>query len=384
MCGIAGYVGNGRLPRTRIEACLELMKRRGPDHQDYRHWTTPDGRTIALLHSRLSIIDLDQRANQPFNLHGKWMVFNGELYNYLELKADLSACGHPFHTESDTEVLLRTVDHHGWHGLDRCEGMWAFAVFDEADGSLTLCRDRFGEKPLFLLRAADGLYFGSEVKFIRELLGQPLEVNYDQLRRFWVNGYKALYKKPETFFKDEGPSRSSGRPRPGRQPQPQRRRRRRRRRRAKDRLGARRPLIPSQLPHTGDPLTRTRKRGHGLVRIGFAVLKAMQSIFEAIQEASTRPVWSRGVQLVRANAVSVAEDLDREITLLVSTRGGLVAPEVTLRPEDEDWECSCSSVDDPCEHIVASVIAIRQSEKSGKGLPVQGEGRLGFQFRARA
>ncbi len=201
MCGIAGYVGNGGLPRTRIEACLELMKRRGPDHQDYRHWTTPDGRTIALLHSRLSIIDLDQRANQPFNLHGKWMVFNGELYNYLELKADLSACGHPFHTESDTEVLLRTVDHHGWHGLDRCEGMWAFAVFDEADGSLTLCRDRFGEKPLFLLRAADGLYFGSEIKFIRELLGQPLEVNYDQLRRFWVNGYKALYKKPETFFK---------------------------------------------------------------------------------------------------------------------------------------------------------------------------------------
>ena len=84
----------------------------------------------------------------------------------------------------------------------------------------------------------------------------------------------------------------------------------------------------------------------------------MHSIFEAIQEASTRPVWSRGVQLVRANAVSVAEDLDREITLLVSTRGGLVAPEVTLRPEDEDWECSCSSVDDPCEHIVASVIAV--------------------------
>ena len=201
MCGIAGFIGNGEIPRERLESCLRLMHHRGPDHQEHRRWTTADSRNVYLLHSRLNIIDLDHRADQPFHVNGKWMAFNGELYNYLELKAELAQRGHLFTTASDTEVLLRTIDEFGAAGLDRCEGMWAFAVFDEADGSLTLCRDRFGEKPLFLLRTADGLYFGSEIKFIRELLGQPLEVNYDQLRRFWVNGYKALYKKPETFFK---------------------------------------------------------------------------------------------------------------------------------------------------------------------------------------
>ena len=104
-------------------------------------------------------------------------------------------------------------------------------------------------------------------------------------------------------------------------------------------------------------------------------MDAMQSIFEAIQEACSRQIWSRGVQLARADAVSIEEQGDLEISLFVSTRGGLVAPQVTLRPEDEDWECSCSSPDDPCEHVVACVIALRQSKKSGKALPKQGEGR---------
>ncbi len=101
----------------------------------------------------------------------------------------------------------------------------------------------------------------------------------------------------------------------------------------------------------------------------------MQSFFEIIQEACTRPLWSRGVQLARAGAVSIEERRGSEITLCVATRGGLVAPEVTLHPNDEDWECSCASVEDPCEHVVAAVIAIRQSEKSGERLPTQGEGR---------
>jgi len=101
----------------------------------------------------------------------------------------------------------------------------------------------------------------------------------------------------------------------------------------------------------------------------------MQSIYEAVQEACTRPLWSRGVQLARAGAVSIEERRDNDITLCVSTRGGLVSPEVTLHPQDEDWECSCSSVEDPCEHVVACVIAIRQAEKSGEPLPTQGEGR---------
>jgi asparagine synthase (glutamine-hydrolysing) len=200
MCGIAGYFGSSEIDRARIERCLDLMKRRGPDFSACRHWVNPADRQVYLLHSRLSIIDLDERAHQPFQYGSKWMVYNGELYNYLELRKDLSASGQRFTTESDTEVLLRVIAEPGWDALDRCEGMWAFAVYDEADGSLTLARDRFGEKPMFVYEDATGVYFGSEVKFIQALLGRRLAVNVDHLRRYLVNGYKALYKEPHTFF----------------------------------------------------------------------------------------------------------------------------------------------------------------------------------------
>jgi asparagine synthase (glutamine-hydrolysing) len=200
MCGIAGYVGALKLPDERIEGCLARMGRRGPDHRAARHLVTPDGRQVHLLHSRLSIIDLDPRAHQPFPVGRRWGIFNGELYNYLELKQRLSEQGETFTTQSDTEVLLKALDRQGWEALDRCEGMWAFALYDETDGSLSLCRDRFGEKPLYVFRDEGGLYFGSECKFIFALLGRRLPIDADHLHRYLVNGYKSLYKKPRSFF----------------------------------------------------------------------------------------------------------------------------------------------------------------------------------------
>lgn len=201
MCGIAGAVSVRGLDPARLAACLELMRRRGPDHAAHRVWTTPLRRPVYLLHTRLRIIDLEARADQPFHLGTKWLIYNGELYNYLELRRDLEVRGHAFATESDTEVLLATIEAHGWEGLDRCEGMWALAVYDEADGSLTLARDRFGEKPLYVFRDESGFYFGSEVKFIAALLGRRLDVNIEHLYRYLVNGYKALYKSSHTFFR---------------------------------------------------------------------------------------------------------------------------------------------------------------------------------------
>ena len=202
MCGIAGYLGQRTLDRGTLDECLALMHRRGPDAAGtYRH-DLDDGRNVYLLSSRLKIIDLEDRANQPVRDGSRVLVYNGELYNYLELKRQLSSQGYGFETESDTEVLLKTLDCHGWEGLDRCEGMWAFALFNEDDGALTLCRDRFGEKPLYLYRDDAGVYFGSEVKFIAALLGQRLDVNLDNLYRYMVNGYKALYKNDHSFFTD--------------------------------------------------------------------------------------------------------------------------------------------------------------------------------------
>ena len=171
MCGIAGHVGPAPLDDARVTETLGRMTHRGPDDQTHRGFTTPDGRHVDLLHARLSIIDLDHRSDQPFALDGAWLAYNGELYNYVEQRKRLEDQGERFATESDTEVLLRALRSGGWDALDGCEGMWAFALYDENSGQLDLVRDRFGEKPLYVLRDGEHLYFGSEVKFIAAMLG---------------------------------------------------------------------------------------------------------------------------------------------------------------------------------------------------------------------
>lgn len=199
MCGIAGFAGTRELPEEAVRACLFEMRRRGPDAAACRRFMMGE-RQVVLLHSRLSIIDLDPRSNQPFQLEDKWICYNGELYNYVELAQDCRRRGLQFSTRSDTEVLLAVLAQDGVAGLDRCEGMWAFALYDAADGSLMLCRDRFGEKPLYLVRTPEGLYFGSEVKFIFALMGRQLPINLRHLMRYLVNGYKSIYKRDECFF----------------------------------------------------------------------------------------------------------------------------------------------------------------------------------------
>jgi asparagine synthase (glutamine-hydrolysing) len=198
MCGIAGYFGPATLPAERVDACLRLMGRRGPDGDGTLHRRI-GGRNAYLLHTRLRIIDLDPRANQPFACDGGHLCYNGELYNYRELRTLLAGEGRAFRTESDTEILAQMLASRGWEGLDACEGMWAFAWLD--DKGLLLVRDRFGEKPLYVFEETDGVYFGSEPKLLFALLGKQLPVDEEQLYRYLVNGYKALHKTPATFFR---------------------------------------------------------------------------------------------------------------------------------------------------------------------------------------
>jgi asparagine synthase (glutamine-hydrolysing) len=200
MCGIAGYAGTRMLDDVTLDGCLRVMRRRGPDHAARAHWVNPAQRHVHFLHTRLNIIDLDERANQPMVVGLQSMIFNGELYNYVELRSRLQRHGREFRTSSDTEVFLSAIDRDGGSAFDACEGMWALAVYDEASGSVILSRDRFGEKPLYLYRDDTGLYFGSEVKFIAALLGRRLQVNLEHLTRYMVNGYKALYKNGQSFF----------------------------------------------------------------------------------------------------------------------------------------------------------------------------------------
>src|SRR5690606_3740558 len=127
---------------TRIQAALALMNHRGPDDRSFLREQQGDVH-ITLLHSRLSIIDLDARANQPFTIGDCTVVFNGEIYNYLELRRALEQRGVVFRTASDTEVLLQYYLHYGEDCVQHFEGMWSFAVYDRRRGILLLSRDRF-------------------------------------------------------------------------------------------------------------------------------------------------------------------------------------------------------------------------------------------------
>ena len=106
MCGIAGVWGSTPLGEDRTRACLESMRHRGPDDHASQSFESPRGHSTTLLFSRLSIIDLDHRANQPMHSHGVWVTLNGEIYNYREVRTVLEGRGVPFRTTSDTEVLL--------------------------------------------------------------------------------------------------------------------------------------------------------------------------------------------------------------------------------------------------------------------------------------
>mgnify|MGYP001412814569 CR=1 FL=1 len=201
MCGIAGYTGFKQLSDSNIKQTLTALGRRGPDDNGYKNFIHLNNRATTLLHTRLSIIDLDHRAHQPMKVGKKWISFNGEIYNYHELRFDLSKEGYQFETQSDTEVLLRVIDAWGWDGLAKLEGMWAFVIFDEDDDSLTLCRDRFGEKPLYVMHDDnDGTYFSSEVKALSALSGRRLNINREHIQRYLVNGYKSIFKQPHSFF----------------------------------------------------------------------------------------------------------------------------------------------------------------------------------------
>lgn len=199
MCGIAGYIGKKPLPETHIRNTLERMKQRGPDAQRFQSFNTDDAH-ISLLHARLSIIDLEERSHQPFHRSGCTLVFNGEIYNYVELRQELLRRKIPLTTSGDTEVLLHYYLLFGEDCVKHFEGMWAFAIWDESRKKLFLSRDRFAEKPLFVTQTSDGFYFASETKALKSLSGLRPAVNENQLLRYIINGHKSLYKTGETFF----------------------------------------------------------------------------------------------------------------------------------------------------------------------------------------
>jgi asparagine synthase (glutamine-hydrolysing) len=204
------------------------MDRRGPDAKGIVKIPLSNGGFCYLLHSRLSILDLDGRANQPMKRGGTTLIFNGEIYNYQELRKELTPIKFasqeeakilagplsiPFlgpsigkvavsewRTESDTETLVLGLDVSQGNLIEKLQGMWAVAAFQHTDESLLLSRDPFGEKPLWLARDNTGIYFASEVECLWILSGQKPELDIDQLKRYIVLGYKSLNKQQHNSF----------------------------------------------------------------------------------------------------------------------------------------------------------------------------------------
>ncbi len=214
MCGIAGYYDASEpASESRVRAMANRLAHRGPDADGFaliatksgQVWTgersKPDARfDLALGHRRLSIIDLSDAGRQPMaSPDGKhWIVYNGEVYNYVELRAELATKGHSFRTGSDTEVLLAAYREWGIECLSRCNGMWGFALWDQAKRELVCARDRFGVKPLYYAYGADWFVFGSEIKAVLahpRVARRPNDaIVYDFL------SLKLLDHTSETFF----------------------------------------------------------------------------------------------------------------------------------------------------------------------------------------
>ncbi|HET6244034.1 MAG: asparagine synthase (glutamine-hydrolyzing) [Bacteroidetes bacterium] len=196
MCGIAGFIDTSLSTSKAdhlIKEMLMTIAHRGPDFSG--HWSEFP---VTQGHNRLSIIDLTENSNQPLHYEDYVISFNGEIYNYLEIKEELLSLGYKFSTHSDTEVILAAYKAWGEDCVQKFMGMWAFAIWDKVRRVLFCSRDRFGIKPFYYVSGAGAFYFASEVKAIKK---SPLfdgQINNRQVIRLLQLGW--VDYKNETFY----------------------------------------------------------------------------------------------------------------------------------------------------------------------------------------
>ncbi|MGH8172427.1 MAG: asparagine synthase (glutamine-hydrolyzing), partial [Rhodanobacteraceae bacterium] len=198
MCGIAGFSGSSvraDSARPLLETMIHTLHHRGPDGYGFH---AADG--IGLAHARLSIIDLATGDQPIHNERGDvWIVFNGEIFNYIELRAALVAQGHRFYTQSDTEVIVHLYDRYGDAFVEHLNGQFAIALWDARRKRLVLARDRAGIRPLFYTKARGGIWFASEIKSLLAVLPERATLNVRGLAEalsFWAPA------DPDTVFEN--------------------------------------------------------------------------------------------------------------------------------------------------------------------------------------
>ena len=201
MCGIAGILSldGSRVDLQSLHRMTDVISHRGPDGEG--HWTNREG-LVALGHRRLAILDLSERGAQPMHYLQRYTItLNGEIYNYLELREELKAKGYRFVSDSDTEVLLAGYSEFGVSVLDRLDGMFAFAIWDDRNRTLFCARDRFGEKPFFYHHVPGKLFaFASEIKSLFALGARPVISNRALFDYMAYDVIENPHVKSETFF----------------------------------------------------------------------------------------------------------------------------------------------------------------------------------------
>lgn len=184
MCGIFAafnHLGIKQHLTDSFKAAITIVGHRGPDNID--HFADDH---CFLGHSRLAIIDLDESSNQPFRYGSLSLTYNGEIFNFEELRTELQSHGHIFHTESDTEVVIVAYAQWGVECFSRFNGMWALAIYDMVKKELVVSRDRFGQKPLFMSKSDCGVFFASEFQQLSNLVDK--DIDYGLIQRFLKEG----------------------------------------------------------------------------------------------------------------------------------------------------------------------------------------------------
>jgi asparagine synthase (glutamine-hydrolysing) len=202
MCGIAGIVSIDprEISMQRLKVMTDVLKHRGPDGEG---WWISENNMVGLGHRRLSIIDLSDNGKQPMHYaNGRYTIsYNGEIYNYLELKSLLVKKGYSFQSNTDTEVILAMYDFKREQCLNDLDGMFAFAIWDSKEKTLFCARDRFGEKPFFYYYEPGKYFvFASEMKALFAI-DIPKSINYSMLFNYLTNGYvEDRFNKSNTFY----------------------------------------------------------------------------------------------------------------------------------------------------------------------------------------
>ena len=197
MCGICGFTSQVSDQKSYLDKMINQLASRGPDAKGMYF-----DNKINLGHTRLSIIDLNERSNQPFydKQSGNILVFNGEIYNFKEIKKNLISKGYVFKTNSDTEVLLKNFIEKSYKAFDEFEGMWAIAIWNDNKKELILSRDRFGQKPLFYSYINNDFFFGSQINQITALSDYSFKVNKKKIFDYLGAGYRVLFKDDKSFY----------------------------------------------------------------------------------------------------------------------------------------------------------------------------------------